>query len=293
MSIFTGAGVAIVTPFHEDGSINYESYANLINFQIKNGADAIISCGTTGEAATLTDEEQIDAVAFAVKTVAGRVPVIGGAGSNNTPHGILLCEGCTGAGADGLLLQTPYYNKTTQNGLIKHFTEMAACTHLPILLYNIPGRTGMNIDAKTLAELRKIDNIIGIKEASSNFALASEYVELCGEDFDLYSGEDGLISPLMALGAKGAISVLANIAPRKVHDLVMKFIEGDTIGSLRLQLEALPLVRALFCEVNPIPIKAALNMMGFNVGGLRMPLVDMEPQNAEKLRAELVNYGLL
>jgi len=292
MSIFTGAGVAVVTPFHGSGAINYGSYENLINFLLENGADAIITCGTTGEAPTLTDEEQIEAIGFAARVVNGRVPVIAGVGSNDTYHGMKLCRGAAAGGVDALLMQTPYYNKTTQNGLVKHFGMMAGSTDLPVILYNIPGRTGMNIDAKTMAELIKIENIVGVKESSSNFTLASEYVELCGDKFEMYSGEDGLISPLLGLGARGVISVLANIAPRKAHDLVMKFLEGDTAGSLRLQIEMLPLVRALFCEVNPIPVKTALNMMGFDVGGLRPPLFEMEPQNAERLRQEMVRYGL-
>jgi len=293
MSVFTGSGVALITPFYDNGKVNYESYENLINWLLANGSDAVIACGTTGEAPTLTDEEQIDTVRAAVEIVNHRVPVIAGCGSNDTHHGVGLCKGCARAGADALLMQTPYYNKTTQRGLIAHFGAMAAATDLPVLLYNIPGRTGMNIDAKTMAELVKIDNIVGVKESSSNFALMSEYVELCGDKLDLYSGEDGLLVPLLSLGGKGVISVLANIAPRNMHDMVMKFLSGDVKGSLKLQIEALALVRALFCEVNPIPVKAALNMMGFNVGIGRLPLVEMEPENQEKLRREMIRYGLL
>ncbi len=293
MSLFVGSGVAVVTPIKEDGSVNFDAYEKLIDFLIENDSDAIVSCGTTGEASTLTDEEQLEAIRCAVKTANKRVPVIAGAGSNYTDHGIELCKGAEKMGADGCLLVTPYYNKTTQKGLVKHFEAQAKSIDIPVILYNVPGRTGINIAPKTVYELSKIDNIIGIKEASGDLAQMSGIAELCGKDFDLYSGNDDQIVPIMSLGGKGVISVLANIAPKQTHDIVMKFLEGDVSASLEMQLKALPLVRALFSVVNPIPVKEALNIMGKNVGGFRLPLVNMEESNLEILKKEMMAYGLI
>lgn len=293
LTLFTGSGVAIVTPFHEDNSVNYEAYEKLINFQIENGTDAIISCGTTGEASTLTDEEQLAVIAFAVKTANKRVPVIAGAGSNNTAHGVELCRGCQEAGADACLVVTPYYNKATQKGLVAHFTAQAKSVDIPLLLYNVPSRTGLHMMPQTVAELAKVPNIVGIKEASGDIVHVAKIAELCGEDFDIYSGDDNNIVPMLSLGGKGVISVIANIAPRQTHDLVMRYLEGDHKGSLKLQLEMLPLVRALFSEVSPTPVKTALNLMGLQAGGTRMPLIEMEESNRQTLIKAMENYGLL
>ncbi len=293
MSLFTGSGVAIVTPMHEDGSVNYPVLKQLIEFQLENGTDAIIICGTTGEASTMTDEEQIEAVRFTVETVAKRAVVLAGAGSNDTAHAIELAKGCEAAGVDGVLLVTPYYNKTTQKGLIKHYTAIAESISIPILLYNVPGRTGLSISPKTCYELSKVKNIVGIKEASGNFSNIAEIAAICGPDFDLYSGNDDQNVPILSLGGKGVISVLANVAPKQTHDMVEKFLSGDTQGAAKLQLESIELINALFCEVNPIPVKAALNMMGFDVGPCKAPLCEMEPEHMEQLKTAMKNYGLL
>ncbi len=293
MSLFTGSGVAIVTPMHEDGSVNYPVLKQLIEFQLENGTDAIIICGTTGEASTMTDEEQIEAVRFTVETVAKRAVVLAGAGSNDTAHAIELAKGCEAAGVDGVLLVTPYYNKTTQKGLIKHYTAIAESISIPILLYNVPGRTGLSISPKTCYELSKVKNIVGIKEASGNFSNIAEIAAICGPDFDLYSGNDDQNVPILSLGGKGVISVLANVAPKQTHDMVEKFLSGDTQGAAKLQLESIELINALFCEVNPIPVKAALNMMGFDVGPCKAPLCEMEPEHVEQLKTAMKNYGLL
>lgn len=293
MSIFEGSGVAIVTPFKEDGSVNFESFEKMIEFQIENGTDALIVCGTTGEASTLADDEHIGVIKFAVDVANKRIPVIGGAGSNHTAHGIELCKKCQQAGVDGLLIVTPYYNKTTQKGIIQYYSSMASSVDLPIIAYNIAGRTGLNITPKTVYELSKIDNIVGIKEASGNIAQVAEIAYLCGEDFDIYSGNDDMIVPILSLGGKGVISVLANVAPKDTHDMVMKFLNGDIKGSLELQLKAFELIKNLFSEVNPIPVKAALNMMGMNAGVYREPLVEMEENNYDMLKKAMQNYGLI
>lgn len=292
-TIFTGSGVAIVTPFKEDKSINYEALGNMIEYQIENGTDAIIICGTTGEASTLTDDEQIGVIEYTVKTVNKRVPVIAGAGSNDTAHGINLCKRCEAVGADALLIVTPYYNKTTQRGLIKYYTDIANSVSLPIIMYSVAGRTGVNIAPKTAAELAKIDNIVAIKEASGNISQVAEIAHLCGDMIDIYSGNDDMIVPLLSLGGKGVISVMANVAPRETHDMVMKFLDGDIKGSTKLQLDAIDLINSLFCEVNPIPVKAALNMMGMNAGGYRAPLIEMEEDNYNRLEAGMKAYGLI
>ena len=293
MSLFTGSGVAIVTPMHADGSVNYPVLKELIEFQLENGTDAIIICGTTGEASTMTDQEQIDAVRFTVETVAKRAVVLAGAGSNDTAHAIELAKGCEATGVDGVLLVTPYYNKTTQKGLIKHYTAIANSINIPVLLYNVPGRTGLSISPKTCYELSKVKNIVGIKEASGNFSNIAEIAALCGPDFDLYSGNDDQNIPILSLGGKGVISVLANVAPKQTHDMVEKFLSGDTKGAAKLQLESIELINALFCEVNPIPVKTATNLMGIDIGPCKAPLCEMEEEHIEQLKTAMKNYGLL
>ncbi len=293
MSLFTGSGVAIITPMQADGSVNFPVLKELLEFQLENGTDAIIICGTTGEASTMTDEEQIETVRFAVETVAKRVPVIAGAGSNDTAHAIELAKGCENVGVDGVLLVTPYYNKTTQKGLIKHYTAIANSINIPVILYNVPGRTGLSISPQTCYELSKVKNIVGIKEASGNFSNIAQIAALCGPDFDLYSGNDDQNVPILSLGGKGIISVLANVAPKDAHDMVAKFHAGDTKGAAELQLKSIELINALFCEVNPIPVKTALSLMGFNVGVCKAPLCEMEPEHLEVLKKAMKNYGLI
>lgn len=293
MSLFTGAGVALVTPMNPDGSVNFPKLRELIEFQLANETDALIICGTTGEASTMTDEEQVACVRFAVEIVNKRVPVIAGAGSNDTRHGVELAVACEKAGADGILLVTPYYNKATQKGLVLHYTTIANALTVPVILYNVPGRTGCNIAPKTVLELSKVKNIVAVKEASGNFSQIAEIAALCGPDFDIYSGNDDQIVPLLALGGKGVISVLSNVAPKNTHDMVAKFFAGDVAGAAKLQLEAIELINGLFCEVNPIPVKTALNLMGKEVGACKMPLCEMEDKNLETLKTAMKNYGLL
>ncbi len=293
MELFRGSGVALVTPFHDDGSINFESYERLIQFHLDNGTDAIIACGTTGEPSTLTDDEQIDAIAFAVKVVNKKIPVIAGAGSNDTAHGVNLCKRVQQAGADGLLLVTPYYNKTTPKGLVEHYSKIAAAVDLPIIYYNVPGRSGLNVTPQLALALSKIENVVAVKEASFNIVQIAEVAELCGDNLTIYSGNDEHIVPVLSLGGKGVISVLANVAPQQTHDMVMSYLNGDTKESLRLQLEYLPLIRTLFSEVNPIPVKEALNMMGYGVGGYRLPLTTMEDKNKAELKRVLENYKMI
>jgi len=293
MSIFTGAGVALVTPMNADGSVNFEKMRELIEFQIANDTDALIICGTTGEATTISDEDQIECVRFAKEVAAGRVPVIAGAGSNDTAHCIELAVACEKAGADAVLLVTPYYNKATQKGLILHYTAIANAINIPIILYNVPGRTGCNLAPKTVAELAKVPNIVAVKEASGNLPQVAEIAALVGPDFDIYSGNDDQILPVLSLGGAGVISVLSNVAPKQTHDMVAKFFEGDIKGSIKLQLDAIELISALFCEVNPIPVKTALNLMGYEVGACKLPLCEMEPKNLETLKTAMKNYGLI
>jgi len=293
MSLFQGAGVAIITPMNQNGTVNFSKLKELIEFQISNKTDAIIICGTTGEASTLTDEEQLECVRFTVEVVNKRIPVLAGAGSNHTEHAIYLAQGCEKAGADGVLLVTPYYNKTTQKGLILHHTAVANSISIPIVLYNVPGRTGISIAPKTCYELSKVKNIIGIKEASGNFSNIAEIAALCGPDFDIYSGNDDQIVPILALGGIGVISVLSNVAPKDTHDMVAKFLAGDVKGATKLQLHAIELIQGLFCEVNPIPVKTALNLMGFEVGLCKAPLCEMEDHNLEQLKTALKNYDLI
>lgn len=288
MSLFKGAGVAIVTPFNDKYEVDYEKLGELIEFQISNKTDSIIICGTTGEASTLTHEEHLECIKYTVNKVNKRVPVIAGTGSNCTNTAIYLSKEAEEYGVDGLLVVTPYYNKATQKGLIAHFTAIAESVSLPIIMYNVPSRTGCNMLPQTVATLVKnVDNIVGIKEASSNIAQVAEIMSLTHGNIDLYSGCDEMIVPVLSLGGVGVISVLSNIVPRETHDMVEKYLNGDVSTSRDLQLKYIPLINALFCEVNPIPVKAALNLMGYNVGQLRMPLSEMEPTNVERLRTEL------
>lgn len=288
--LFEGAGTAIVTPFTDNG-INFAKLEELIEFQIAQGIDSIISCGTTGEASTMPDEEHIEVIKFTVDTVNSRVPVIGGTGSNDTRHAIELTKRAEEVGADGILSVTPYYNKTTQKGLYEHFKVIAEAVNIPIILYNVPSRTGLNINPETMGMLSKIENIVGVKEC--NLSQVGDTINLCGNDFTVYSGEDAQVLPLMALGGKGVISVMSNIAPKDIHSMAKKFLDGDMEGSRKIQLKALNLIKALFIEVNPIPIKAALNLMGMNVGKCRMPLVDISINNLEVLKKEMLSFGLL
>jgi 4-hydroxy-tetrahydrodipicolinate synthase len=293
MAVFKGAGVAIVTPFTKTNEVDFEKLGELIEFQIAEGTDSIVICGTTGEASTLTHEEHLECIRYTVDKVAKRVPVIAGTGSNATDTAIYLSQEAEKYGADALLLVTPYYNKATQKGLIAHFTDIANSVSIPIILYNVPGRTGCNITPQTVAALyANVDNIVGIKEASGNIAQVAEILQLTEGKIDLYSGCDEMVVPVLSLGGVGVISVLSNIAPRQTHDMVMKFLNGDVAGSRELQLKLLPLINALFCEVNPIPVKKAMNLMGFQVGHLRMPLTEMEPVNAERLHKEMAAVGI-
>lgn len=294
MAIFKGAGVAIVTPFHEDGSVNFEKFAELVEFQIENGTDAIIVCGTTGESSTLTHEEHLEVIKFCAETVRGRVPVIAGTGSNCTETAVYLSTEAEKYGVDGLLLVTPYYNKATQKGLFEHYKKIADSVKLPIILYNVPSRTGCSILPQTVVKLcSEVHNIVGIKEASGNISQITKLASLAQGKIDIYSGNDDQIVPILALGGKGVISVLSNVAPKQTHDICAKFFEGDVEGSCKEQLRAIELYDALFCEVNPIPVKTALEMMGKCAATLRRPLCEMEEANVEKLRTAMKNYGIL
>lgn len=293
MAIFKGSGVAIVTPMKENLEVNYEKLEELIEFQIKEGTDCIVIVGTTGESSTLSMEEHRDVIKAAIEFTKHRVPVVAGTGSNCTATAIQLSKEAEEAGADGLLVVTPYYNKATQTGLIGHYTQIADAVKLPIIMYNVPGRTGCNILPETAAHLYKnVENIVGLKEATGNISQAAKTMYLTDGKLDMYSGEDGIVVPLMSIGAIGVISVWANVAPKNVHDMCMKFLEGDVAGAAKLQLEAEPLVDALFSEVNPIPVKKALNLMGMNVGSLRAPLCEMSEANAKKLAEVMKAYGL-
>ena len=294
MAIFEGAGVALVTPFKENGEVNYEKLEEIVEEQIAGGTDAIIACGTTGEASTMSHEEHLDVVRYVCQVTKKRIPVIAGTGSNCTETAVYLSVEAEKFGADGLLLVSPYYNKATQKGLICHFSAVAEAVKIPILLYNIPGRTGVTIQPETIASLCKnVDNIVGVKEASGNFSAMATMMNLADGRVDLYSGNDDQIVPLLALGGKGVISVLSNIAPAQTHAICQAFFDGNPAESARLQLAAIPLIAELFREVNPITVKAAMNLMGKGVGPLRLPLTEMEPQNQEKLRAAMTAYGLL
>ena len=294
MAIFEGAGVALVTPFKENGEVNYEKLEEIVEEQIAGGTDSIIVCGTTGEASTMSHEEHLDVVGYVCKVTGKRIPVIAGTGSNCTETAVYLSAEAQRRGADGLLLVSPYYNKATQNGLKAHFKAVADAVKIPILLYNIPGRTGVTILPQTIADLCKnVENIVGVKEASGNFSAIATLMNLADGKVDLYSGNDDQIVPLLSLGGKGVISVLSNVAPRQTHDICAAYFEGDTARSAKLQLDAIPLITELFAEVNPIPVKAAMNLMGRNVGPLRLPLTEMEPQNHEKLKAAMIAYGIM
>lgn len=294
MSIFKGAGVAIVTPFYENGEVNYEQFGKNIDWQIENGTDAIIVCGTTGEASTLSHEEHIDVIRYCVERVAKRIPVIAGTGSNSTETAIYLSTEAEKAGADALLLVTPYYNKATQKGLYRHFGDTAKAVKLPIILYNVPSRTGCNIQPETAVSLAKdFENIVGIKEASGDISQVAKLAYLADGCIDIYSGNDDQITPILSLGGIGVISVLSNVAPKQTHDIVASYLNGDVETSRKMQLEAFPLIKALFSEVNPIPVKKAMNLMGQNAGPLRLPLTEMEEANAAKLEAEMKAYGIL
>lgn len=294
MAIFKGAGVAVVTPMNEDGSVNFDKVEELVEFHIANGTDAIIACGTTGESATLPIEEHLQVVKRCIEVSNKRIPIIAGAGSNSTASALYTSTQSEKMGADGLLWVTPYYNKATQNGLIKHYTTLAEAVKIPAILYNVGSRTGVNMAAATTATLFKnVDNIVGIKEASGNLSQVAEIMNLTDGKIDMYSGNDDQIVPVLSLGGVGVISVLSNVAPKETHDIVAKYLEGDVVGSRELQLKYVPLIKALFSEVNPIPVKAAMNMMGMNVGPLRLPLTEMEDQNKAVLEQELRKVGLL
>ena len=294
MAIFKGAGVAITTPFKENGEVDYHVFRDQIEYQIANGTDAIIVCGTTGESSTLSHREHIDCIKAVVDYTKKRIPVIAGTGSNSTDEAVYLSEKAKDCGADALLLVSPYYNKATQNGLKAHFKAVADSVDLPIILYNIKGRTGINIAPRTVAEMYKeIDNIVAIKEASGDISQVAEIMNLTDGKIDLYSGNDDQIVPILSLGGKGVISVLSNVVPKETHDIVECFLKGDTKKSLEIQLKYLPLIHALFSEVNPIPVKKALEFMGFEAGPLRLPLTEMEEAHAAKLKREMVKVGLV
>lgn len=292
-TIFTGAAIAIITPMNADGSVNYDELGRIIDDQIANSTDAIVICGTTGEASTMTDEEHLECIRFAVEKTAKRVPVIAGTGSNDTAYAVKLSKEAEEVGADGLLLVTPYYNKTTQKGLIAHFTAIADAVNIPIVLYNIPGRTGMGMEVSTIKKLAEHRNIVAVKEASGNISYAAKLIAECGDVIDVYSGNDDMIVPLMSLGAKGVISVLSHVIPKQTHDMVQYCLDNNYAEATKLQIEYLDLINNLFIEVNPIPVKEAMNMMGWNAGSCRLPLCDMSDEHKEVLRASMVKHGLI
>lgn len=294
MAIFKGAGVAIVTPFTADDQVNYEELGRMIDYQIEQGTDAIIICGTTGESSTLSHEEHDECIRFAVEHTAGRVPVVAGTGSNSTAEAIRLSTHAEASGADALLLVTPYYNKATQKGLIEHYTKIAESVSIPIILYNVPSRTGVNILPETAVALAKnVPNIVAIKEASGNIGQIARLAALADGCIDIYSGNDNEIVPIMSLGGVGVISVLSNVAPKLTHDIAQAYLDGDVQRSMKLQLQSVSLIDSLFTEVNPIPVKAAMNMIGWKAGAPRLPLSEISEANAEKLRVELKKAGLL
>ena len=294
MAIFKGAGVAIVTPMKDNYEVNYEKLDEILEEQIAGKTDCIVICGTTGESATLSEEEHMEAIRFTIDRVNHRIPVIAGTGSNCTATAIQMSKEADEAGADGILLVTPYYNKGTQNGLIAHFTSIAQEVKIPAVLYNVPSRTGCNLQPKTVAHLVKnVENIVGIKEASGDIGHVAQLMNLCDGKIDLYSGNDDQVVPILSLGGLGVISVLSNVAPEYVHNIVYKFFEGDVAGSCKMQLDAIPVINALFSEVNPIPVKAAMNLQGKEVGPLRLPLTEMEPQNKEVLKKAMEDLGIL
>ena len=293
MAIFEGAGVALVTPFKANGDVNYDKLEEILEEQIAGGTDAIVICGTTGEASTMSPEEHLSVIKYGCEVVKGRIPVVAGTGSNCTREAVYMSQKAEEAGADGVLLVTPYYNKATQNGLIAHFTTIAEAIKIPALLYHIPGRTGVTMKPETIVSLCKnVPNIVGVKEASGNFSSIATMMNMADGCIDVYSGNDDQIVPLLSMGGKGVISVLSNVAPKQTHDICQKFFDGDVKGSLQMQLDAIPLISALFSEVNPIPVKAAMNMMGKEVGPLRLPLTEMEPQNQERLAKAMKDFGI-
>ena len=291
-TVFTGSAVAIITPFNENG-VNCDELGRMLDYHVDNGTDAIVICGTTGEASTMPDEEHCAAIKYTVDKIAGRIPVIAGTGSNDTPHAIKLSKFAESAGADAILTVTPYYNKATQKGLIAHFTAIAESINIPVILYNVPSRTGCNIKPETLLKLAEVDNIVAVKEASGDLSQVAKIASICGDKLDIYSGNDDQILPIMSLGGKGVISVVANVAPRETHDMIYKFHDGKVQEAKDMQLGMIELVDALFCEVNPIPVKTALRLMGWNTGDLRLPLTDMEEGTLNQLKTALKNYGLL
>lgn len=290
-ALFTGSGVAIVTPFSKDG-VNYQKLGELIDFQINNSTDAIVVCGTTGESSTMPDDEHMAVIKYTVEKVNKRVPVIAGTGSNDTKHAVELSSEAEKVGADGLLIVTPYYNKASDSGVIKHYEIIADKVNIPIILYNVPSRTGLNLKPSVVKILSEHKNIAAIKQASDNIVQMAQIASLCGDDFVIYSGNDDMILPSLALGAKGVISVLANVLPKETHDMVQFYLDGEVEKSRKLQLELLDIISDLFIEVNPIPVKAALNLLGFDVGGTRMPLCDISGENMAKLKGSLEKYGL-
>ena len=292
-TIFTGAGVAIITPMNADGSINYDGFAENIEFQIANGTDAIIVCGTTGEASTMTDDEHIECIRFAVEKTAGRIPVIAGTGSNDTKYAVELSKIAQEKGADGLLLVTPYYNKASQKGLVAHFTAIADAVDIPIILYNIPGRTGVIIDMNTYKILGQHKNIVAVKEASGNISYTSKLIAQCGDLLDVYSGNDDIIVPMMSIGAKGVISVISNIMPKETHEITQLCLANNCEEAAKLQMKYLELINNLFIEVNPIPIKEAMNQMKMPSGPCRLPLCEMTDEHIETLKNSMKKIGLI
>ena len=294
MAVFTGAGVAIATPFDENYNIDYESFGKFIDFQVENKTDAIIVCGTSGEASTLSHEEHIAAIRYCVNRVNKRIPVIAGTGSNCTDTASYLTKQAQNAGADAALVVTPYYNKATQNGLIAHYTDIAKHTDLPIILYNVPSRTGCAMAPATIASLVKnVDNIVGVKEASGDLSNVAKIMNLCGGNIELYSGNDDQVVPILSLGGLGVISVVSNVAPQFMHDMVTSYLEGDVKRAAKMQIDSIPLCNALFCEVNPIPVKAAMNMLGYKAGTVRAPLTELTDAHKEVLKKALKDYGVL
>lgn len=294
MAIFTGAGVALITPMNDDGSVNYEKLRELLEFHVANKTDAIIICGTTGEASTLSDEEHLECICFACEVINKRIPVIAGTGSNCTQSAIELSKEAEKSGVDGLLLVTPYYNKATQNGLKAHYKAIAKEVNVPIILYNVPSRTGTRLAPQTVVDLcHEVPNIVGVKDATGDISEVAELMSLAKGTVDVYSGNDDQIVPVLSLGGKGVISVLSNILPKETHDMVASYLDGDVVKSCEMQLKYFDLVKALFCEVNPIPVKKALNLMGMEVGSLRLPLTEMEDANAKRLEEEMRKAGVI
>lgn len=294
MAIFTGAGVALITPMNDDGSVNYEKLRELLEFHVANKTDAIIICGTTGEASTLSDEEHLECIRFACEVINKRIPVIAGTGSNCTQSAIELSKEAEKSGVDGLLLVTPYYNKATQNGLKAHYKAIAKEVNVPIILYNVPSRTGTRLAPQTVVDLcHEVPNIVGVKDATGDISEVAELMSLAKGTVDVYSGNDDQIVPVLSLGGKGVISVLSNILPKETHDMVASYLDGDVAKSCEMQLKCFDLVKALFCEVNPIPVKKALNLMGMEVGSLRLPLTEMEDANAKRLEEEMRKAGVI